>query len=182
MRVESHDIAAELGRLGAALTQKDEIWLAGLSFLPGAQVPGTLVSGRIHQVTTDTELADFGDDRFFGCAHIHGVATAGPEMTATRRVHGGGDVALQHDPQSSSFRVHAGRRREKGLGIGMVGRAEEIADRSLLDDTPEVHHGHSVAEGVNEIEIMGDEQVGDTQSVLQVAQEVDYLHLSGDVQ
>ncbi len=115
-------------------------------------------------------------------AHLHGVATAGPEVTATRWVHGRGDVALQDDPQSPPGRVDAGRSREQGLGVGMAGRAEELLDRPFLDDASEVHDGHSVAERAHEIEVVGDEQVGDAQAVLQVAQEVDDLHLGRHVQ
>ncbi len=51
-----------------------------------------------------------------------------------------------------------------------------------LDDAPEIHHGHAVADMGDDGEVMGDEQVREIVLALQVDQQVDHLRLDRDVE
>ncbi len=64
----------------------------------------------------------------------------------------------------------------------MRGPLVDLVRVALLDDLAEVHHRNPVADVSNDREIVGDEQVRDSQVVLQLGQKVDHLRLGGDVE
>ena len=130
----------------------------------------------------DRQGPNLGLCRILHGADIHGVAAAGPKMTTARWVHRGRDVTLEHDALSPQGGVEAGRGGEQRLGVGMVGRVVEILDRTFLDDAPEIHHRDPVTERTHQIEVVGDEEIADAEPSLEVAEQVDHLHLRGDVQ
>ena len=51
-----------------------------------------------------------------------------------------------------------------------------------LDDPAEVHHGHAVAHQLHHLQIVRDEEIRQTQTRLQIAQQVDDLRLDRDVE
>jgi hypothetical protein len=59
---------------------------------------------------------------------------------------------------------------------------EELVSRRLLDDAPEVHHADFIAEVTHDGEVMGDEEVGQVEALLELSQEVYDLSLDGDVE
>jgi DNA-binding transcriptional LysR family regulator len=71
---------------------------------------------------------------------------------------------------------------EQPLGIGVKRVGEERPFVGDLDDLAEIHHRDPVADMGDDGEIMGDEEVGQPQLVLQVHEQVHDLRLNRDVQ
>jgi predicted ThiF/HesA family dinucleotide-utilizing enzyme len=63
------------------------------------------------------------------------------------------------------------------LGIG----EERLCVRNFYDLT-QIHHGHPIANVLDDAKIVSDEQVGKTQLVLQIHQQVENLGLNADVE
>jgi hypothetical protein len=64
----------------------------------------------------------------------------------------------------------------------MPGRVVDLACRAHLDDLAEVHHRHAVADIGDGREIVGDEEIGEAQGLLQLGEEVEDLRLDRDVE
>ena len=64
----------------------------------------------------------------------------------------------------------------------MLRLREQLLARRDLDELPEVHHGDSVAEVLDGREIVRDEQARELEVLLQVAQQVEYRRLHGNIQ
>ena len=64
-------------------------------------------------------------------------------------------------------------RGQKGPGVGMPRVVVEGGGRGLFDDLAQIHHGHPVAHLLDQPQVVGDQQVGQTESLLQVDQEID---------
>ena len=80
------------------------------------------------------------------------------------------------------MRVGVGDRREQRLGVRVLRRLEELVTWSLLYDASEVHHADLIAEVTHDGEVMGDEEVGQVEALLELSQEVYDLGLDGDVE
>ena len=59
---------------------------------------------------------------------------------------------------------------------------EEVGARRKLDDLPEIHHGHAVAEELDGREVVRDEQAREAHVMLEVAQQVQDRRLHRDVE
>ena len=59
---------------------------------------------------------------------------------------------------------------------------EELLGRRDLDDLADIHHGHAIADMLHDGEVVGDEEIGQPEVVLQVEQQVDDLRLDRDVE
>ena len=64
----------------------------------------------------------------------------------------------------------------------MLRRAEERVGLRQLDDLPDVHHGHAVADVLDDAQVVRDEQVGQAELRLQIQQQVQDLGLDRDVE
>jgi hypothetical protein len=64
----------------------------------------------------------------------------------------------------------------------MAGRAEDIRRWRLLDDLAEIHHRDLVAEALDHAEIMRDEDVGQETLALEALEQIENLHLDGDIE
>ena len=71
---------------------------------------------------------------------------------------------------------------EQYSGVRMVGAPIEIGGRTYLDDPAEVHDGDHVADDSHHMEIVTDEQVGESQAFFEVEQEIDDLRLNRDIE
>ena len=58
----------------------------------------------------------------------------------------------------------------------------DVVLRAAFDDLAQVHDGDSVRDVADDGEVMGDEDVGEVEFLLQVGEQVDYLGLNGDVE
>ena len=72
--------------------------------------------------------------------------------------------------------------RQQRPGIGMARRGEQRVGRRGLDDAAEIHHGDAVGDVLHHREIVGDEDVGEAEPLLQVAQQVEDLRADRDVE
>jgi hypothetical protein len=75
-----------------------------------------------------------------------------------------------------------GRCGEQRLGVGMARLGVDLARRAPLHDAAEIHHHHFVAEIFDDTEIVGDEQHGQAEALLELAQEVEHLRLHRNVE
>jgi hypothetical protein len=75
-----------------------------------------------------------------------------------------------------------GNRGEQELRIGVQGTAEKVLSAGHLHNLSHVHDGDAIADVFYNPEIVRDEQVGETELVSQVHQEVQNLRLDGDVE
>ena len=105
------------------------------------------------------------------------------EAAARRGIGGRRHVPFQQHP------LLGGRRRtvardgcQQRLAVGVAGAPVDAVGRPVLDQLADVHHRHPVAEVVDDRQVVGDEQVGEAQLALQVAQQADDLRLHGDVE
>ena len=74
------------------------------------------------------------------------------------------------------------RRRQQRLGVGVLRVGEQLVGGRVLDDAPEVHDGDLGRDVAHHGQIVGDEQVGQTELLLQVLQQVDHLALDRHVE
>ena len=72
--------------------------------------------------------------------------------------------------------------REQRLRIGMQGHLEQGRLVCHLHNTPEIHHRHTVADVLDDRQIVRDEEIRQLEFVLQVHHEVDDLGLDRHVQ
>lgn len=63
----------------------------------------------------------------------------------------------------------------------MLRIVEDIENRSVLDDTPALHHRNGMGELAHQCEVMGDENIGQTELCLQRQQHVDNVGLNADI-
>ena len=71
---------------------------------------------------------------------------------------------------------------KKCLGVGMLGVVIQLVDVGKFHDTSQVHDSHPVGNMSHDRQVVGDEDVGDTEPLLQVTQEVNHLGLDRHVQ
>ena len=73
-------------------------------------------------------------------------------------------------------------RRQQRDGVRMERVLVERGGRRDLDDLAEVHHGHAVGDVADDREVVGDEQVGQPEVVLEALEQVDDLRLDRHVE
>src|SRR5256884_331479 len=106
------------------------------------------------------------------------------EDTPARRIERARHFAAQHDPLTLGFerRIGDGHGREQRLRVRVQRRVVERLAVGDLDDLAEVHDGHAVGDVAHDREVVGDEQVRETELRLEVFQQVDDLRLDRDVE
>ena len=75
--------------------------------------------------------------------------------------------------------AHGGEQR---LGIGVMGRREDLLDRALLHDLAEIHHRHPVGDVAHQRQVVADEHHGRAAVPLDVEQQGDDRRLHRDVE
>ena len=76
----------------------------------------------------------------------------------------------------------AGDGLQQGFRIWMEGGAVEFDRRSDFNDPPEVHDGHALAQVFDHGKIVGDKEVGQTELLLDIIEEVDDLGLNREIE
>ena len=92
-------------------------------------------------------------------ADVNGIAAAGMEGAAGRRVNGAGHVSLEDDPLLLALRVRHGHCGEQGNGIRVEGGRVKLCRVGTLHDLAQIHHRHPVGNVLDHPEIMRDEKV-----------------------
>ena len=108
--------------------------------------------------------------RFFLPAPIDGERTARVEAAPRRRMDGAGDLAGHRGRFQSSGRVRIRDGRHQGPRVGMLGVVEELLHRSLLGDAPEVHDDGTITDVLDDGEVVGDEQDGHAECLVELAE------------
>ena len=111
-------------------------------------------------------------------------AASGPERTTARHVEGRRYIALQNDALVGLCLdgVRHADRRQQGIGVGVDGVRVEFIGVGDLHDAAEVHDRDAVRNVVDHQQVVGDEQVGDSELLLEFFEHVDDLCLDGNVQ
>ena len=108
----------------------------------------------------------------------------GVEAASGRGVQRAGDVPLEQYAQPSPLQVRVGHRdgREQGMGVGVHRLREQPLRRGALHDLAQVHHRDVVAHMAHHRQVVGDEQVGEAQLLLELVEEVQHLGLDRHVE
>ena len=93
-----------------------------------------------------------------------------------------GKFALQRDAAALKLGVRDRHGGEQRLGVGVAWGVIQSMGVGDLHHAAKIHHRDAVGDVFHHREIMGDEEIGEVESLLQVFQEVDDLRLDRDVQ
>ena len=110
------------------------------------------------------------------------MKAAGGEAAARLGIDGRAHFAFEDDPLLAGVELGDGYGREKGAAVGMDGLGEEFLGGAALDDLAHVHDDDIVGDVLHDGEVVGDEEVGEAELVLEVHEEVEDLGLDGHVE
>jgi len=110
-------------------------------------------------------------------ADLLGEDATRTESAATRRIGGVGWIARQRGYLDAVARIGRQARLQERLGVGMLRLAIDRVGRSDLDHLAEIHHQHSIRHAAYNVEIVRDEDIGQIQGLLELAQQVQHLRL-----
>ncbi len=99
------------------------------------------------------------------------------EATAAGRVCRARDLTLQDETFFAHTHVVPRHGGEQRLRVGMHRRVVDGGLVALLDDAPEIHDGDAIRGVFHHRKVVGDEQIGKAELVLQVLQQVNDLGL-----
>jgi hypothetical protein len=102
---------------------------------------------------------------------------AGVEAAAGGWIDRIGRIARDRSLLGTLVRIHRRHGGEQRLGVGMPRPAEDRFGRPDLGDLAEIHHHHPIRHEAHHVEIMGDEDEGEAELVLEVEQEIEHLRL-----
>ncbi len=91
-------------------------------------------------------------------------------------------VRMMRLRRDSTLGSGIGNRRQQRLGVGMQRVLVEVVAVGDLDDLADVHHRHAGRDVADHREVVGDEEKGQTELILEVLQQVDHLCLNRDVE
>ena len=91
-------------------------------------------------------------------------------------------VASEHDSPAAAGRIDPRHRRKQGPGVGMQRCSVEHIGRGMLDDPPEVHHGHLVGQVFDHRQIVRDEEIREPELLTQFHEQVHHLRLDRHVE
>ena len=120
--------------------------------------------------------------RLHGLADVHAVRAAQVEGAARGLGDGAGHFAAQHRAARGLVDVRQRHRREQRLRVGVQRVSGQVARVRQFDDLAKVHHGDAVAHVFDHGKIVGDEDIGQVQLLLDVLHQVEYLRLNGHIQ
>ena len=106
-------------------------------------------------------------------ARVEPVGAARGEWAAGRNLAEPRDDTV--DGVQAGRGVLAGNRRQESPGVGVLWRPEERAHGRGLDHAARVHHQHAIRALGDDAEVVRDEEEGEVEAGLEVAQEVEDL-------
>ena len=173
------ELVPALDRGSAPDVHDDGIVLTGHT---STVVPVSLVSkssGRWHETRRPPTACGCGHSRG---ADVHAERAARIEAAPFGRLDRARHVALEHLHRPALLGVGRRRAAQQGDGVRMARGREDLRGGTLLDDAPEVHHRERVRHGLDDGEVVGDEQIGEAEAPLEVVQQHEDARLDGDVE
>ena len=110
-----------------------------------------------------------------------GVGASGVEATASRRICGGGNVAVQHDAVHLNVWVRVRDRREQRPRVRMERMREDVLLAAEFHHRAEVHNADLIRNELDDREIVRNEQISQSHRALKILQKIDDLCLNGHV-
>ena len=83
---------------------------------------------------------------------------------------------------TAKARVRLGDGRNEGAGVGVTRCLEDPLGGPDLDDLAEVHDGDPVGQVADQVEVVGDDQIGEPKPILQRLHKVEDRGRGGDVE
>ena len=122
-----------------------------------------------------TSACEFGQVGFYAFALLLRIGAAWPGHAAHRWVGWLGCFALRMQPGFLACWVwlrHGGHER---LGVGLWRAGEELVDFGQSDQTPNVHHGDSVADVAHDAQVVGNEEMRQVVVGVQVLEQIEHF-------
>jgi hypothetical protein len=106
------------------------------------------------------------------------------ESTPGRGVDRRGNIALEHDPflVLGALRIRDRDRGEQRLRIRMARMLVQRRAAGHLHDLSEIHDGNTIRDMFHDRQIVSDEQIRETELLLQILQQVQNLRLDRHVE
>ena len=105
-------------------------------------------------------------------AQRNGIGAARMEMAARRGMDGRGHVAGKGLARARKLRVGHRRRGQQRFRVRMHRPLENVVNAAALDDASQVHHGDVIGDVAHHAEVVCDEEVGQSEPFLHIAQQV----------
>ncbi len=117
-------------------------------------------------------------------ARVGHLRAARMEHATGRRIERAWQFALDDRARARFLDHRIGHRGggEQGLRVGVLRVGEQLIRRRIFNDAAEIHDGDLGRDVPHDGEIMGDEQIGQPELVLQVLEQVDDLALDRHVE
>jgi hypothetical protein len=103
-------------------------------------------------------------------AHASSAYDSASENAARRWIDRARYIALEQAAAAARFRIRARRGLEERLGVGMFRRQVQLLRRRDFHHLAEIEHHDPIAQVFDDIEIMRDEEHGETEALAQVGQ------------
>jgi len=108
--------------------------------------------------------------------------TTAVEAAARRGINWCGDFTLERQPWGRLARIGLGDSGEERPRIRVLRVRKYLLYRPHFDDLANVHHRHTVTDVPNHTEVVCDEEVGQIEVFLQLAEEVEDLRLNRHIE
>ena len=116
-------------------------------------------------------------------ADVGGLPAPGAEPAARRRVERRGHLALEQDPLArAASRPASGPPTSAPRCRGGSGGRKPLRSAPVSMIRPEVHHRDPVGDVADHRQVVGDEDVGDAELLLQIVEQVEHLRLHREVE
>src|SRR5215470_4213486 len=149
-----------------------------------AAMGGSFRSSLIEKTGGEMPGSDFAQRRLLLGAAWHAMGAAGVEAAARGRIGRAGQVALEQRVVADALQPRIGQRDrlQQAARIGMARLGMQAGALGNLHDAAEIHDGDAVAHPLHHAEVVGDEDVGEAEALLQVDQQLQDLRADGDVE
>ena len=106
------------------------------------------------------------------------------EAAPAGRVGRAGQITGEQDPLTTVLDDRVGDRdgRHQRPRVGVQRGGIEVVGSGLLYEGAEIHHADPVADVLDDGEVVGDDEIGQAEGVLQLLQQVDHLGLHRDIE
>ena len=117
-----------------------------------------------------------------GLAAVHLLIAAAAETAVILRIDGTGHITAQDDAFLLDPRVDIGDRGEERFGVRVLWIIVELLFVGDLDQFTQIHDADAVADVFDDIEAVGDEEIGQAEFFFEVIEQIEHLRLDRNVQ